>query len=146
MRVGEEKEGAGRRKQGRGAPAPPPPASFPSPITVQEQQKSGESREVQIAEGPYSVLSGGWHGGSQGAYCWEGRKPASGRPSVASVPSDSLPLRCSAEIKGLSVVRWIPGSCGRVRWSAALNPAHRTRERSRPEGGLAGSSLSQDCT
>lgn len=74
MRVGEEKEGAGRRKQGRGAPAPPPPASFPSPITVQEQQKSGESREVQIAEGPYSVLSGGWHGGSQGAYCWEGRE------------------------------------------------------------------------
>lgn len=73
-------------------------------------------------------------------------KPASGRPSVASVPSDSLPLRCSEEIKGLSVVRWIPGSCRRVRWSAALNPAHRTRERSRPEGGLAGSSLSQDCT
>lgn len=74
MRVGEGKEGAGRRKQGRGASAPPPPASFPSPITVQEQQKSGESREVQIAEGSYSVLSGGWHGGSQGAYCWEGRK------------------------------------------------------------------------
>lgn len=48
-------------------------------------------------------------------------EPASGRPSV---PSDSLPLLCSAVIKGLSVVRWIPG----ILWACAVvcSPAPRT--------------------
>lgn len=73
-------------------------------------------------------------------------RPENPRQEDPWSPRSSLPLPCSALIKGLSVVRWIPGSCGRVRWSAVLNPAHRTWESSRPEGGLAGSSLSQDCT
>lgn len=64
-----------------------PPLLHPPPsIRAQEQQKL---RLVQIAEAPYFILSGGWHGVSQAADRGEGRSTGEAPPPATAAVRES---------------------------------------------------------
>lgn len=121
MKVGEE-----RREQGggsRGAGLPPflhPLHSLP-PSWFKNSRNQENLVKYKLLKVPtrFSVVGG--TEASRERTAGKAGEPASGRPSV---PSDSLPLLCSAVIKGLSVVRWIPG----ILWACVVvcSPAPRT--------------------
>lgn len=116
----------------KGAGHPPLPHPPPS-IWVQEQQKL---RLVQIAEAPYSVLSGGWHGGSRGADDRESRNTGAMKPlrPLRSLPAVWESKACLAGAPGILRIR---GGAGRI---CLQNPTNPTWASSRPEGRLAGPS------